>query len=99
MCAPISRTRIHGSTRTNAARSWRSGARPCSRATSEPMVWSPRSRPQWVTDLNAFGRQLGSPAALVALDVDSLLDEARRATGFDDFGTDGWQEPLRIFVR
>src|SRR3954452_6606434 len=99
MCAPISRTRIHGSTRTNGARSWRGALPPFSLATSEPMVWSPRPRPQWVTDLNAFGRQLGSPAALVALDVDAMVDEAHRATWLDDFGAEGWQEALRIFVR
>jgi hypothetical protein len=63
------------------------------------VVWEPLPRPQWVADLNAFGRQLGGPAALVALDEDSLLGAAREATGLDDFGDDGWREPLHIFVR
>jgi hypothetical protein len=62
-------------------------------------MWSPKPRPQWVAELNAFGRQLGSPAALVALDEDSLLDAARAATGLEDFGDDAWREPFGIFVR
>jgi hypothetical protein len=63
------------------------------------MVWSPQPRPQWVTELNAFGQHLGSPGALVSLDEASLLDAARDATGLDDFGDDGWREPLGIFLR
>jgi len=63
------------------------------------MAWSPKPRPEWVTELNAFGRQLGSAAALVALDEDSLLRAARAATGLDDFGDDAWREPFGIFVR
>src|SRR4051812_8394561 len=62
------------------------------------MPWTPKPRPQWVTELNAFGRQLGTPAAFVALDEASLLDAARMATGLDDFGDDTWIEPFRIFV-
>ncbi len=63
------------------------------------MVWTPKPRPQWVSELNAFGRHLGSPAALIPLDEDSMLDAARMATGLDDFGAEGWHEPLHIFVR
>ena len=63
------------------------------------MVWSPPPRPQWVTELNAFGRHLGSPAALVSLDEASLLETARDATGLVDFGDDGWREGFRVFVR
>ncbi len=62
------------------------------------MTWSPKPRPEWVTELNAFGRQLGSPAALVALDEQSLLDAARAATGLDDFGDDAWREPFGILL-
>jgi len=56
----------------------------------------------WVDELNAFGRQLGSPAALVALDEESLLATAREQAGLDDFGDDdasSWREGLRVFVR
>jgi hypothetical protein len=62
------------------------------------MPWTPKPRPEWVAELNAFGRQLGTPAALVALDEESLLGAARAATGLDDFGDNGWHEPFRIFV-
>jgi hypothetical protein len=63
------------------------------------MVWSPKPRPEWVTELNAFGRQIGSPAALVALGEASLLRAACDASGLDDFGDDRWREPFGIFVR
>src|SRR4051812_584678 len=63
------------------------------------MAWSPRPRPQWVSELNAFGRHLGSPAALVSLDELSLLDTARQATGLEDFGDDGWREGFGVFLR
>ena len=63
------------------------------------MAWSPRPRPQWVSELNAFGRHLGSPAALVSLDETSLLDAACAATGLDDFGDDGWREGFGVFLR
>ena len=66
------------------------------------MVWQPKPRPQWVEELNAFGRQLGAPAALVSLDEGSLLGAARDATGLDDFGDDGadggWREGLAVFL-
>src|SRR5690242_19590183 len=63
------------------------------------MAWSPQPRPRWVAELNAFGRQLGSPAALVSLDETSLLVTARDVTGLDDFGDDGWREGFGVFVR
>lgn len=62
------------------------------------MAWTPPPRPQWVAELNAFGRQLGSPDALVSLDEASLLDTARDTTRLDDFGDDGWREGLRVFL-
>jgi len=66
------------------------------------MVWTPPPRPEWVEELNAFGRQLGLPAALVRLDEQSLLDTAREQAGLDDFGDDDsstWREGLGVFVR
>ena len=66
------------------------------------MVWTPPPRPEWVEELNAFGRQLGSPAALVPLDEQSLLDTARGQAGLDDFGDDdssAWRDGLGVFVR
>jgi hypothetical protein len=37
--------------------------------------------------------------AVVPLDEASLIDHARRTTGLDDFGDDGWQEPFGILVK
>src|SRR5262245_61180930 len=66
------------------------------------MVWSPKPRPQWVEELNAFGRQLGSPAALVAPDEDSPLATPPWPAGLDDFGDDDpastWRDGLRVFL-
>ena len=62
-------------------------------------MWSPEPRPHWVAELNALGRHLGSPAALISLDEGSLLDTARTAVGLDDFGDDGWREGFRVFLR
>ena len=41
-------------------------------------------------------RNLGLP--LVRLEADQLLSKARRQTGLDDFGDDGFQEPLRRLI-
>jgi len=37
--------------------------------------------------------------AVVPLDASSLLHQARRATGLEDFGDDGWREPFRVLVQ
>ena len=48
--------------------------------------WQPPPRPEWVTELNKVGANPGSPAALVALDEESLMAAAIKAPGLDDFG-------------
>src|SRR3954451_16526196 len=63
------------------------------------MVWQPPARPQWVAELNAFGRQLGEAAALVPLDADVLVATARSIAGLDDFGTDSWREGFEVLLR
>jgi hypothetical protein len=65
------------------------------------MTWRPPARPQWAEELNAFGRMLGSPAALVALDEPSLQAAAIEAAGgLIDFGEDSrWRESFSLFVR
>ncbi|MBK5289343.1 MAG: sulfotransferase [Acidimicrobiia bacterium] len=50
-------------------------------------------------ELNAFGRQLGNPAALVALDEESLLATACEISGLADYGDGRWREGLRVFLR
>ncbi len=61
--------------------------------------WALPTRPEWVEELNAFGRHLGSPTALVALDEPSLLETACQITGLDDFGDGRWREGLEVFLR
>lgn len=61
--------------------------------------WSLPARPEWVEELNAFGRQLGSPAALVSLDATSVLTTASDLTGLDDFGDGRWREGLTVFLQ
>ncbi len=61
-------------------------------------TWSPRPRPEWVEALNATGEHVGSADAVVALEVDELLDRARTLTGLDDFGGDAFLEPFRLLV-
>ena len=50
-------------------------------------------RPAWLESLHAV-----SDPRWIGLDADELLDEARRNTGLDDFGGEGFLEPYRIFV-
>jgi hypothetical protein len=57
------------------------------------------SLPAWLLRLNGVGKDsLASGGALVPLDVDSLLDAAREATGLTDFGADDFREPLEVLV-
>ncbi len=60
--------------------------------------WTPPPRPAWVEHLNAMGRGLGDPAALVSLDADEMLAAARRSTGLSDFGHGSWEPNYRILV-
>jgi hypothetical protein len=60
--------------------------------------WSPWPRPEWVVGLNATGAQVGSPAAVVPLELDELLSHARELTGLDNFGGERFLEPLRILL-
>ena len=56
-------------------------------------------RPEWLRNLNAFGRSLLSGGGTgVPLDERSLLDDARRSTGLEDFGGDDFLEPLRVLL-
>jgi hypothetical protein len=62
------------------------------------MAWSPAPRPEWVEELNAFGRSTGSPRALVSLEHRALLDAAIEAAATDDFGDDDWRQHFAAFV-
>ena len=56
-------------------------------------IWQPGPRPAWVQALNE-----NTDPTWIELDPDALAAEARRRTGLDDFGSDDFWEPYRIFV-
>jgi hypothetical protein len=58
----------------------------------------PYIRPDWVRRINAMAPGVGGSAAMVGLDPDELIATARSATGLDDFGDPGWEEPFRRLV-
>lgn len=60
--------------------------------------WQPKPRPEWLARFNQLGGQLNIKS-IVPLDEASLLDEARRNTGLDDFGNDGWLDHFRVLLR
>jgi hypothetical protein len=60
-------------------------------------VWQPKPRPEWVARLNEEGDVLNM-RSVVPLDEDSLLAEARKNTGLNDFGDDGWIEHFRALL-
>lgn len=60
--------------------------------------WVPPERPGWVTAVNAEGRNL-DPGGVVPLDPQSLITQAVRETGLEDFGDDGWREPFERLSR
>jgi len=61
-------------------------------------TWQPEPRPDWVARLNEEGHVLNM-RSVVPLDENSLLAEARRNTGLDDFGDDGWIEHFRALLK
>lgn len=64
------------------------------------MSWTPPPRAPWVEKVIALGANLGDDGrALVPLDAASLLEDAVRVTGLDDYGDDWFREPLAVFVR
>lgn len=60
--------------------------------------WQLRNRPGWVAETNRLGTLIDLKG-VVPLDETSLLDQARRNTGLDDFGEDGWREHFRVLLR
>ncbi len=65
---------------------------------SEPL-WTPPDRPDWFTQMNREGSYFDLPS-VVPLDEASMLNEAIRAAGCDDFGEDEkWREGLRVLLK
>ena len=60
--------------------------------------WQPRPRPDWVRRLNEEG-EVFDRGGVVPLDEDSLLAQAMRNTGLEDFGDEQWREPFQILLR
>jgi hypothetical protein len=60
--------------------------------------WALKGRPEWVSEANRLAKFIDMDA-VVPLDEASLLDHARRNTGLDDFGEDGWREHFRVLLK
>ena len=60
--------------------------------------WQAPPHPDWLTAMNTEGSYFNLPA-VVPLDATSLLDHARRSTGLEDFGEDGWREPFEVLLQ
>ena len=60
--------------------------------------WNPPPQPDWLVAMNREGRCFDLPS-VVPLDEQSLLDQARRTTGLQDFGDDAWREPFRVLLQ
>ncbi len=66
--------------------------------TADETLWNPPSRPDWLQRFNDEARGMDL-ASLIPLDPQEMIETAQRNTGFDDFGTDAWREPYRVFVK
>ena len=62
------------------------------------VAWKPAKRPEWLATLNTLGLDLDAKA-IVPLDEASLLGEAMRNTGLEDFGDDDWRPHFRTLIR
>jgi len=60
-------------------------------------AWEQPERPEWVRRFNEEGALLDM-ASVCPLDSESLLSQARRNTGLDNFGDDDWREPFEVLV-
>lgn len=65
---------------------------------SSEILWTPPPRPDWLVRFNAEALH-ADIRNLVPLEAAELIDTARRATGFSDFGGDEWREPFEILIR
>lgn len=65
---------------------------------SDTVFWTPPPRPDWLQAFNDEGREMDIEA-IVPLDPEELIAQAKAATGFDDFGSDDWRTPFEILVK
>jgi Sulfotransferase family len=61
-------------------------------------IWTAPPHPDWLSKLNQEGVYFDLQG-VVALDEDSLLNQACAASGLDDFGDDLWREPFRVLIK
>lgn len=64
---------------------------------TEPLFWSPPSRPEWLKKINEETHGMAIER-LVPLDPEELIATAKKSTGFDDFGSNEWREPFDILI-
>jgi hypothetical protein len=64
----------------------------------DQIAWFPPPRPEWLAAFNDEGRHMDI-RNLVPLHPDELIETAKRATGFDDFGDERWRAPFEILVK
>ena len=64
---------------------------------TESIYWTPPDRPKWLQAFNAEAEGMDI-SRLVPLYADELIETAKRASGFDDFGSDEWREPFEILI-
>jgi hypothetical protein len=64
----------------------------------DQIAWVPPPRPEWLSTFNDEGRHMDIKN-LVPLDPNELIETAKRATGFDDFGDERWREPFHILLK
>lgn len=62
------------------------------------LVWQPPRRPDWLREVNALGLKMDM-SGIIPLDEQSLLDQARRNTGLDDFGDNEWLPHFRLLLQ
>lgn len=62
------------------------------------MTWEPPARPQWVEYLGCMGNAIGGAQALASIEVEELIDTARRTTGLENFGPGNWREAFEVLV-
>jgi hypothetical protein len=61
-------------------------------------LWAAPPHPDWLEALNREGSYFDLKA-VVPLDERSLLDQARRNTGLEDFGDELWREPFSVLLK
>lgn len=60
-------------------------------------AWKPAPRPDWLAKFNALGHGL-DVKGIIPLTSESLIVQATKATGLDDFGEGDWLEHLDVLV-